>query len=136
MVALESVQASNASLKSTSPGQIALFIGATSGIAMHTLLEYARHSNSPKVYLVGRSESKLSPLINQLVKINPQGSYTPLQYSISLLKNVDAACEEFKRNEKSLHLLVMCPGYLKVSRVGGYQFFFLGTTSPLNIDTA
>ncbi|KAI4118758.1 MAG: hypothetical protein LQ338_007354 [Usnochroma carphineum] len=117
MVSLKAVQASNACLGSTSPGQTALFVGATSGIAMHTLLEYARHCNKPKVYIVGRSDAKLSPLIKDLEKINPEGSYTPLTYSISLLKNVDAACEEFKTREDRLDLLLMCPGYLKTSRV-------------------
>ncbi|KAL8723590.1 MAG: hypothetical protein Q9225_000132 [Loekoesia sp. 1 TL-2023] len=115
MVSLKTVQESNASLQSISPGQVALFVGATSGIAMHTLLEYARNSNKPKIYIVGRGQAKLSPLIENLKKINQQGSYVPLQYSISLLKNVDAACDELKTKEDKLDLLVMCPGYLKLS---------------------
>lgn len=115
MVSLKAVQESNASLRSKASGQVALFVGATSGIAMHTLLEYARYSEKPRVYIVGRGEAKLSPLIRELEKINPQGTFIPLQYSISLLKNVDAACEEFKSKEKHLDLLVMCPGYLKLS---------------------
>ncbi|KAL8833818.1 MAG: hypothetical protein Q9170_004078 [Blastenia crenularia] len=117
MVSLKAVQQSNASIRSSIPGQVALFVGATSGIAMHTLLEYARHSNKPKIYIVGRSEAKLSPLIKDLEKINPEGSYIPLQYSISLLKNVDAACEELRSKESRLDLMVMCPGYLKLSWV-------------------
>lgn len=118
MVSLKDVQTSNAALESTSSGRVALFVGATSGIAMHTLLEYARHSNKPKVYIVGRDDAKLSPLIADLTQINPQGTYTPLQYSVALLKNVDAACEELKGKETHLDLLLMCPGYLKLSRIG------------------
>ncbi len=118
MVSLKAVEESNASLQSQSTGQVALFVGATSGIAMHTLLEYARHSTKPKVYIVGRSDAKLSPLIDNLTKINPEGIYIPLIYSISLLKNVDAACAELQSKEHKLDLLLMCPGYLKLSRIG------------------
>ena len=110
MVNLKSVQESNAALRSTISGQVSLFVGATSGIAFHTLTEYARKSNRPKVYIVGRSDAKLAEIIRDLEKINPQGSYVPIKSEISLLKNLDAACEEFKRKEKSLDLLLMCPG--------------------------
>ena len=120
MVSLKAVQQSNGSLKSTAPGQVAVFIGATSGIAMHTLFEYARYTNAPKVYIVGRGDAKLSPVIQQLEKINGQGSYIPISAEISLLKNVDSACEEIKSKETKLDLLVMCPGYLRLSRIGRY----------------
>ena len=129
MVSLKAVQESNASLHSLSPGQVALFIGATSGIAMHTLLEYTRQSNKPKIYIVGRGEAKLAPLIANLERINHQGTYIPLQYSISLLKNVDGACEEFKSKEKQLDLLVMCPGYLKLSWIGKLNIYFIAQAS-------
>lgn len=126
MVNLKSVQESNAALRSTVSGQVSLFVGATSGIAFHTLTEYARNSNRPKVYIVGRSDAKLAKIIRDLEKINPQGSYVPIKSEISLLKNVDAACEEFKRKEKSLDLLLMCPGYVKVSRIGThFPVFFV-----------
>ena len=118
MVNLTSVQESNATLRSTVSGQVALFVGATSGIALHTLTQYARHSNQPKVYIVGRSDTKLLNIIGDLESINPQGSYIPIRSEISLLENVDAACEQYKRKEKRLDLLLMCPGYLKLSRQG------------------
>jgi NADP-dependent 3-hydroxy acid dehydrogenase YdfG len=125
MVKLKDVQESNAALGSTSSGQVALFVGATSGIAFHTLTEFTRNSNRPKVYIVGRSDAKLSNIIAELERINPEGSYVPIRSEISLLKNVDAACEEYKRKEKCLDLLVMCPGYLKLSRKGTHFLCFL-----------
>lgn len=117
MVKLKSIKESNAALKSTVSGQVALFVGATSGIAGHTLTEYARYSERPKIYIVGRNDARLSTIISDLEGINPGGSYVPIKSEISLLKNIDAACEELERKEKSLDLLVMCPGYLKLSRV-------------------
>jgi NADP-dependent 3-hydroxy acid dehydrogenase YdfG len=118
MVSLKAVRQSNAALRSAISGQVALFVGATSGIAFHTLMEYTRQANRPKVYIVGRSDAKLSNIIGDLKKINPQGSYHPIRSEVSLLKNVDAACEEYKTKEKKLDLLVMAPGYIKVSRQG------------------
>lgn len=118
MVSLKVVRQSNAALRSTVSGQVALFVGATSGIAFHTLMEYTRQSNQPKVYIVGRSDAKLSTIIADLKKINPQGSYLPIRSEVSLLKNVDTACAEYKKKEQKLDLLVMAPGYLKVSRQG------------------
>ena len=65
---------------------------------------------------MGRNPERLSEIIQDLKAINSKGTYIPIESKISLLKNVDAACEEFQRREKSLDLLIMCPGYLKLSR--------------------
>lgn len=102
----------------TSPARVGLFVGATSGIAFDTLMEYTRQSNRPKVYIVGRNNAKLSSAIGDLKKINPQGSYLSIRSDVSLLRNVDAACAEYKGKEEKLDLLVMAPGYLKMSRQG------------------
>ena len=93
-------------------------VGATSGLALATMLEYAEHSNQPKIYIVGRSDAKLAKVVGELNKANPNGTYLPIKTEISLLKNIDAACQEFQMKEKNLHLLLMCPGYLKLSRRG------------------
>lgn len=136
MVSLKSVQESNAGIKSIGSGKIALFIGATSGIAYHTLKEFAQHSDRPKVYIVGRSDAKLSPVTEELENINPQGTYVPIKSEISLLKNVDAACEEFKGKEKTLDLLLMCPGYLKILRVGEHVPISIVATLALRASKA
>ncbi len=119
MVSLKLVQQSNDALSSTTSGQVSLFVGATSGLALATMTEYARQSTRPKIYIVGRNPSKLSSVILELEKINAQGTYIPIQSELSLFMNVDAACEELKAREKSLDLLLMCPGYLKAGRVPG-----------------
>lgn len=79
MVNLKSVRESNANLRSTTSGQVALFVGVTSGIALHTLTEYVRCSNQPKVYIVGRSDVKLSNIIKGLENINLEGTYVPIK---------------------------------------------------------
>ena len=113
---LWSTQESNTKLRSTTSGQVALFVGATSGIALQTLTRFVRLSHQPKAYIVGRNSERLSKIIEDLNDINSKGAYIPIESKISLLKNVDAACEEFQKQETSLDLLVMCPGYLKLSR--------------------
>lgn len=113
---LWSTQESSAKLRSTTSGQVALFVGATSGIALQTLTRFVHLSYQPKAYIVGRNPERLSKIIEDLKDINPKGTYIPIESKISLLKNVDAACEEFQKREKSLDLLIMCPGYLKLSR--------------------
>lgn len=118
MVNLKVVKQSNASLRSTVSGQVSLFIGATSGIAGYTLTAYTRYSDKPKIYIVGRNDARLSEIVKELKEINPDGTYISIKSEISRLKNIDAACEEFKSKEERLDLLVMCPGYLKLTRVG------------------
>ena len=118
MVRLQLVQECNQNLKATVSDQIALFVGATSGIAFQTLTEYARCSDLPKVYIVGRNEAALQKIIGGLKEVNEKGNYVPIVSQISLLRNVDVLCEEVKRKEGRLDLLLMAPGYLKVSRVG------------------
>ena len=127
MVRLQSVQESNQNLKATISGQIALFVGATSGIAFQTLTEYVRYSELPKVYIVGRNEAALEKIVGGLKTVNEKGTYVPIVSQISLLRNVDGVCEEVKRKEGSLDLLVMAPGYLKVKRIGVcFSVFILG----------
>lgn len=134
MVKLRSVQESNRKLSNATPGQISLFYGvsvrqsiptksnanhtnkATSGLGLATLTEYARHANQPKVYIVGRSEAKLSSIVIDLKAINPQGSYNVIKSETELFRDADEACRQFQSKEKRLDLLVMSPGYLKPSR--------------------
>ena len=122
MVSLKDIEESNTVLRgSHGPDKVALFVGATSGLAFHTMLEYARKTERPKVYVVGRGEAKLAAVLDELRNVNAGGTYVPIKAEISLLKNIDTACVEFQRQEKRLDLLVMCPGYLKLSRVGKYH---------------
>ena len=117
MVTFQSVQASNAALRSTISGQVALFVGTTSGIGYHTLLEYAKNSSMPRVYIVGRNDTTLSKITAELKALNPEGTFLTIKSEISLLKNVDAACAELKSKEKRLDLLFMSPGYIKIKPI-------------------
>ncbi|SPO03700.1 uncharacterized protein DNG_06383 [Cephalotrichum gorgonifer] len=110
MVKFEAIQAHNATLKSLAPGLVAAFVGGTSGISLSTALALARHTNAPKIYLIGRSQSAADEAIASMQKINPSAQPTFIQADVSLLKNVDTVCEEIAAKEKALNLLFMTPG--------------------------
>lgn len=116
MVKLTQVRESNAAVHASCADQISLFVGATSGLSLATLTEYARCSTRPKVYIVGRSEARLTAIIADLKKLNPNGTFLPIIAECALLRNVDAACAELKAKETSLNLLVVSPGCLKSTR--------------------
>ena len=116
MVSLKAVEESNAALRSAGSGRVALFVGATSGLGLATLREYVRCSDRPTVYVVGRSSGKLAATLADPATLNPDGRYVPIEADVELFRNVDAACAEFQRQEPRLDLLVMSPGYLKVTR--------------------
>ncbi|KMU78676.1 hypothetical protein DIZ76_016464 [Coccidioides immitis] len=112
MVNLQAIQAHNAALKSLAPGLVAVFVGGTSGISLSTALAFARHTLSPKIYLIGRNQSAADTAIASMKSINSSAQPTFLQTDISLLKNVDSVCAEIAAKEKKLNLLFMTPGYM------------------------
>ncbi|KAK9332535.1 hypothetical protein V1520DRAFT_20189 [Lipomyces starkeyi] len=93
---------------------VAVFVGATSGIGLSTLKQFAKYSNAPKVYVVGRSKQSATPLLHELEVLNPKGIFIFVETEISLIKNVDAVCEEIKTSEQMLDLVFLSPGFLSV----------------------
>lgn len=114
MVGLESVRKANDSLGSALPRLVALFVGGSSGIGRSTLRQLALNHHAPTAYIVGRSENKAKPLLSELGQINPRGSFNFIEADVSLMSNVDKACESIKAREKALNLLFMTPGGLSL----------------------
>lgn len=94
-------------------------VGGTSGIGETTAKEFARHTVEPRVYLVGRNEVQASRILEELQKINPKGTNTFIKSDVSLLKNVDSACEEIKAKEEKVNLLCLTTGYLSLEGRNG-----------------
>ncbi|KNG47299.1 short-chain dehydrogenase reductase [Stemphylium lycopersici] len=115
MVSIAHVHAHNASLKSLPPNLVAVFVGGTSGIGLFTAREFVRNTRSPHVYLIGRNATEASKIIEELHSINSASQVSFIQKDISLLKNVDGACDEIKSKEKQVNMLVMTSGYLTLS---------------------
>jgi NAD(P)-dependent dehydrogenase (short-subunit alcohol dehydrogenase family) len=113
MVSIKAVRASNASFKATSPpGMVAVFAGATSGIGMGTLKAFVKNANSPTAYIIGRSKKGSAPLLDELQKSNPSAILNFIETEFSLIKNVDAVCDEIKSKEKKVDFVFVSAGYL------------------------
>lgn len=114
MVSIKEVRKSNAAFKSSdqASGLVAIFVGATSGIGMGSLKQFAKNAKAPKIYILGRSKSAATPLLNEIKTLNPEGTYDLIETEISLIRNVDKACDEIKSKEKKVDLVFVSPGYL------------------------
>jgi NADP-dependent 3-hydroxy acid dehydrogenase YdfG len=114
MVNIKDVRKSNLAFKLSghASGLVAIFVGATSGVGMGTLKQFAKYATAPKVYVIGRSKTGATPLLNDLKALNPEATFEFIETEISLIKNVDLACDEIKSKEKKVDILFMSPGYL------------------------
>lgn len=112
MVDLSLVRRSNTHL----PERLtAVFVGGTSGIGRYTLEALAKHCATPTIYFIGRSQSSADELLSSLQAINSHGIYHFIQSDVSVLKNVDAACERLLAQEPHINLLVLSQGMLDAS---------------------
>ncbi|KAK6610616.1 short-chain dehydrogenase reductase [Botrytis cinerea] len=94
MVAINAVRASNAALKAT---------GAPA---------FIKYANSPKAYIIGRSESATGRLLKDLRLSNPSATLNFLEGEISLIREVDRLCDEIKRKEEKVDFVFLSAGYL------------------------
>lgn len=122
MVSIKDVRKSNAAFKASpqASGLVAVFVGATStGIGMGALKQFAKNARAPKVYILGRSKSAATPLLDEIKKSNPEGAFEFIETEISLMKNVDLACEKIMAQEQKVDLIWTSPGFLSFGgRVG------------------
>ncbi|KAI0890813.1 putative short-chain dehydrogenases/reductase [Annulohypoxylon nitens] len=111
MVALSTVEASNASIgKSLPDGMVGVFVGATSGIGEYTLKAFAQRVKNPRAYIIGRSQAAADRIIPECKQINPTGQYTFIRADVSLLNNVDNVCQQILAKEDTINLLFQTQG--------------------------
>jgi short-subunit dehydrogenase len=126
MVNIKEIRASNTDI--SIQGLTALFVGATQGIGASTLKQLATHTQSPNVYIVGRSKAKAAPLLAELRSLNVKGSFTFIEAEVSLVKDVDRVCDEIKSKEQKLDLLWLSPGLLTTSGPSSAHLEFPSST--------
>lgn len=113
MVSVTEMRTHNSSLKTTLPPHlIAVFVGATSGIGATTLREFARLAPRPTVYFLGRSTTAGASLTAECQSLNPDGIFTFIQCDVSLLRNVDAVCQDLRSKCEHINLLWLSQGSL------------------------
>jgi NADP-dependent 3-hydroxy acid dehydrogenase YdfG len=121
MVNIKVIRASNAALQDSKYGSdlVGVFVGATSGIGMGTLKQFAKLTKSPKAYIAVRSIRAATPLLRELEASNPDGTFILHETEISLMKNVDTMCDEIKAKEKKVDIVFVSPGYLSFDNRNG-----------------
>ena len=82
------------------------------GIGEATVKALAAHGEKCTVYIVGRNKTAAEAIINLCQDSSPESTVIFIQKDVSLLKNVDSACEEIKSQEQRVDLLFMSQGYL------------------------
>ncbi|KAM7187296.1 NAD(P)-binding protein [Naviculisporaceae sp. PSN 640] len=119
MVNLSTIKKTLEDLKSTAPTNLtAVVVGGTNGIGKGFLYKLAEYTPSPKIYIVGRKESTLNSIVDDLKKnVNAKGNYIPIIASdLTLLKEVSHATSQILAQETShLDLLFLSQGYLTLS---------------------
>lgn len=113
MVSFKAIQASNARIPSVLPsGLVAVFVGGTSGIGEYTLKEFVRRTRHPRIYNIGRSQQSSDRIADECKELNADAQYTFIQADVSLIRSVDAVCEQIKAKEKAIHVLCLSIGTL------------------------
>ncbi|KAB8670394.1 hypothetical protein FH972_026307 [Carpinus fangiana] len=113
MPSLQEIQKSNSLISTSLPaGLVAVFVGSTSGIGEYSMVQFAKHARSPRIYFVGRSQESADRLQSHMKTLNPEGTYTFIKADTALLKNVDDVCRDIKSKEKAINLLFISTGTL------------------------
>ena len=125
MVLLSDVQASNALIRTSLPAcLVGVFVGATSGIGLATLKQFAKHAHTPRAYIIGRSQAAASLIISECKELNAFGEYKFIAADISLIRGVDSVCRQIADLEKSVNILFLSAGVIDLSRTRepSYQY--------------
>lgn len=113
MVSLELMRAPNSHIAtSLSVGLVAVFVGATSGIGETTLKQFAKQTQQPRIYFLGRRENEGNRIQAELRRLNAAGEYHFIKNDASLLKNVDDVCRYLRGREPAINLLFLSCGSL------------------------
>ncbi|KAL1849266.1 hypothetical protein Plec18167_008112 [Paecilomyces lecythidis] len=117
MVSLSAVQASNSSISnSLPPGLVGVFVGATNGIGEATVKQFAKYTQKPRAYLVGRSQEAGDRIVKECQNLNPGGQYIFIKADVSLLRVVDEVCREIQGKERVVNILFLSAGVLDFSK--------------------
>ncbi len=121
MVAISSVRASNSGIRTTfGSSPTAVFVGATEGIGYATLRAFVANTESPNIYLVGRSQQKGESVVEKLKQVNGKAKYEFVAGDFTLLHDVDRVSNVIVEKAASTGLDFVClsPGFLSLGRHG------------------
>lgn len=117
MASYADVLLNNESLKEAGSGLTAVFVGGTAGIGLGALRSLTKHTASPTIYIVGRSRSKLDPLMAELRQLNDTATFHGIEApDLTLVRCAQDAAEEIAKRAERVDLLIMSTGYQDFSR--------------------
>ena len=117
MVSYEDILNNNESLKVSGSGVTAVFVGATAGIGLGALQALTKHTDAPTIYIVGRSETKLSTIIKELKQLNDTVTFIPIiANDLSLISDAQEAALQIAKQATKIDLLIMSCGYIGMTR--------------------
>lgn len=92
---------------------VALFIGATNGIGLNTILDYAKatiNCDSITIYIGGRDQTKGESVIADIKKINPKATVHFLLHNMVYVKEAKKLADTVKSKETQLNLVFISSG--------------------------
>lgn len=89
-----------------------VFASATGGIGAGVLERMAAILREPTLYVLGRSSARFASQKTELENLNSGCKVIFIQVEISLLAEVDAACQQTLAAEKWVDCLYMSPGLI------------------------
>lgn len=125
MVNIAKIRQCNAKLKASTTPQVAVFVGATSGIGKITLAKLVRLGFPIKAYVIGRKETEpeFKPFLEELRAANPKADLVWIEGQVTLLAEVRRICLDIKARESKIDLLFLSAGYVPWDREGVLRFF-------------
>ena len=96
-------------------GKVVVITGASVGsLGAETALSLARGSAS-QIILPGRNESKITPVVDEIRKINPDVRVRFQKVDFADLTSVRAAAEEISKEVRNIDILVNCTGVMALN---------------------
>lgn len=91
-------------------GLVCVFAGATAGIGRATLERLATMVHSSTFYILGRNKQRHAAWIDQLKASSLNSKFVYVEAQVSLISDIDKACDQILSAERKVDILCMSPG--------------------------
>ena len=96
-------------------GLMSVFTGATAGIGRATLERLDTMLHSSTFYILGRSKQRHAPWLEHLIVTSSNSKFIYIEAQVSLISDIDTACNKTLSTERNVDILCMSPGGVPVA---------------------
>lgn len=89
---------------------VCVFAGATAGIGRATLERLATMLHSSTFYILGRNKQRHAAWLDQLGATAPSSKFVYIEAQVSMISDIDTACDQILSAELKVDILCMSPG--------------------------